>query len=79
MEELIGFVTGNNNRQKLLSLLSSKKGMDSQSIAKNMHLFKPFVDKIIKELLDKKLIEEKQGKYNLTELGISLENMIHHI
>jgi predicted transcriptional regulator len=53
MEELVGFVTGNNNRTKLLSLLGSKKDMDAERIAKIMHIFKPSVDKIIEELVEK--------------------------
>lgn len=79
MEEMMGFVTSNNNRQKLLSLLASKKELDGEHIAKNMHIFKPSVDKIIEELLEKKLIEEENGKYKLTKFGFSIEHIIHNI
>jgi predicted transcriptional regulator len=79
MEELVGFVTGNNNRTKLLSLLGSKKDMDAERIAKIMHIFKPSVDKIIEELVEKELIEKQEDNYRLTELGVNVERMIHNL
>lgn len=79
MEELVGFVTGNNNRKKLLSLLGSKKDMDAERIAKTMHIFRPSVDKIIEELVLKELIEKQEDNYRLTELGVNVERMIHNL
>lgn len=79
MEELVGFVTGNNNRKKLLSLLGSKKDMDAERIAKTMHIFRPSVDKIIEELVEKELIEKQEENYRLTELGLTIERMIHNL
>lgn len=79
MEELVGFVTGNNNRTKLLSLLGSKKDMDAERIAKTMHIFRPSVDKIIEELVEKELIEKQEDTYRLTELGVTIERMIHNL
>lgn len=79
MEELVGFVTGNNNRKKLLSLLGSKKDMDAERIAKTMHIFRPSVDKIIEELVEKELIEKQENNYRLTELGVNVERMIHNL
>ncbi|MFA0821778.1 MAG: helix-turn-helix domain-containing protein [Methanomethylovorans sp.] len=79
MEELVGFVTGNNNRKKLLSLLGSKKDMDAERIAKTMHIFRPSVDKIIEELVEKELIEKQEDNYRLTELGVNVERMIHNL
>jgi len=79
MEELVGFVTGNNNRTKLLSLLGSKKDMDAERIAKTMHIFRPSVDKIIEELVEKELIEKQEDNYRLTELGVNVERMIHNL
>ncbi len=79
MEELVGFVTGNNNRKKLLSLLGSKKDMDAERIAKTMHIFRPSVDKIIEELVEKELIEKQEDNYRLTELGVNVERIIHNL
>lgn len=79
MEELVGFVTGNNNRKKLLSLLGSKKDMDAERIAKTMHIFRPSVDKIIEELIGKELVERQGGNYRLTELGATVERIIHNL
>ncbi len=79
MEELVGFVTGNNNRKKLLSLLGSKKDLDAERIAKTIHIFRPSVDKIIEELVEKGLIERQESNYKLTELGVAVERMIHNL
>ena len=79
MEELIGFVTGNNNRMKLLSLLGSKKEMDAEHIAKTMHVFRPSVDKIIEEMMEKELLERQGDNYRLTGLGITVERTIQNI
>ncbi|WP_370573291.1 transcriptional regulator [Methanomethylovorans sp.] len=79
MEELVGFVTGNNNRKKLLSLLGSKKEMDTERIAKTIHIFRPSVDKIIEELIGKELVERQGDNYRLTDLGATVERMIHNI
>lgn len=79
MEELVGFVTGNNNRKKLLSLLGSKKEMDTERIAKTIHIFRPSVDKIIEELVEKELVERQGDNYRLTDLGATVERMIHNL
>lgn len=75
----MGFVTGNKNRQKLLALLGSKGEMDAARIAKNMHVVKPSVDKILAELVEKELISDEGGVYNLTELGTTIERSIQAI
>jgi predicted transcriptional regulator len=79
MEELVGFVTGNNNRKKLLSLLGSKKEMDTERIAKTIHIFRPSVDKIIEELVEKELVERQGDNFRLTDLGATVERMIHNL
>lgn len=79
MDELIGFITGNNNRQKLLALLGSKHQLDAEKLAKNMHIARPSVDKIVAELIDKELIEQENDVYKLTELGEALERKVHNI
>ncbi|MCQ6961748.1 winged helix-turn-helix domain-containing protein [Methanolobus chelungpuianus] len=79
MEDMIGFVTGNKNRQKLLSLLGSKHELDVDRLAKNMHIASPSVKKIIDELLEKGLIKQDNGSYSLTELGDAVEKRVRTI
>ncbi|WP_406655692.1 winged helix-turn-helix domain-containing protein [Methanolobus sp. ZRKC2] len=79
MEDLIGFVSGNKNRQKLLTLLGSKHSLDAGKMAKNMHVASPSVNKIIQELLEKNLIKQDGNSYSLTELGETVEKKIQSI
>ncbi|QLC51125.1 transcriptional regulator [Methanolobus zinderi] len=79
MEDLIGFVSGNKNRQKLLALLGSKHSLDADKMAKNMRVASPSVNKIIGELLERNLIKRDNGSYSLTELGESVEKRIQSI
>ncbi|WP_292468136.1 MarR family transcriptional regulator [Methanolobus sp.] len=79
MEELIGFVTGNKNRQKLLALLGSRHQLDAAKLAKNMHIARPSVDKIVEELIEKELVEKESDLYKLTELGEALERRVQSI
>lgn len=79
MEELMGFVTGNKNRQKLLTLLGSKHQLDAVKLAKNMHIARPSVDKIIGELIEKELVVMESDVYSLTELGETLERKVQSI
>jgi len=79
MEDMIGFVTGNKNRQKLLSLLGSKHELDVDRLAKNMHVASPSVKKIIEEMLEKGLIKQDKGSYSLTELGDAVEKRVRTI
>lgn len=79
MDELIGFVTGNSNRQKLLELLGSKNKLNGARIAKTMHIARPVTDKILEELVGKELIAKEGESYQLTELGTTVERRIHNI
>ncbi len=67
MEELIGFVASNHKASKILAVLDSKGAMDGTTIAKTTRVVG--ADKSIEELVSKKLIENKVGKYELTETG----------
>ncbi|MGP8321389.1 MAG: transcriptional regulator [Methanosarcinaceae archaeon] len=79
MDELIGFVTGNNNRQKILALLGSKGELDPARIAKTTHMVRISVDKILEELLKKELVAKEGEMYNLTALGSIVERQVHNI
>ncbi|MFW5987409.1 MAG: winged helix-turn-helix domain-containing protein [Methanohalophilus sp.] len=79
MEEIMGFVTGNTNRQKLLEMLGSKGELETSRIAKNMHLAQPSVNRLVEELMEKELIVEKEGKCSLTELGTTIERKVQNL
>jgi predicted transcriptional regulator len=79
MNELIGFVNGNNVRQKVLSLLSSKGEMEGKRIAKTLRIVYPTVAKTLEELQEKDLITKKEEIYSLSETGIKVEKMIQQI
>ncbi len=79
MEELIGFVMGNNNRQKLLSLLGSHGEMDPARIAKTMHLVPFAVNRLLSELVDRQLLVVNEGMYSLSETGSLVEKKIQFI
>lgn len=79
MNELIGFVNGNNVRQKVLSLLSSKGEMEGKRIAKTLRIVYPTIAKTLEELEEKELIAKKEEMYSLTETGTKVEKMIQQI
>jgi len=67
MEELIGFAASNHRASKILAVLDSKGAMDGATIAKTTRIVG--ANKSIEELVNKKLIENKSGRYELTETG----------
>jgi predicted transcriptional regulator len=79
MNELIGFVNGNNVRQKVLSLLASKGEMEGKRIAKTLRVVYPTIAKTLEELDEKELIAKKEEVYFLTETGIKVEKMVQQI
>ncbi|HJH32734.1 MAG TPA: transcriptional regulator [Methanosarcinaceae archaeon] len=79
MDELIGFVTGNNNRQKILALLGSKGELDPARIAKTTHMVRISVDRILKDLLEKGLVVKEGEMYQLTALGGTVERQVHNM
>ena len=79
IDELIGFVSGNNNRQKVLKLLGSKGKMSVIRIVKTARLPQHLIKNILSELVEKKLIVETNGEYQLTKLGTTLKGRIQHI
>jgi predicted transcriptional regulator len=79
VEEIMGFVTGNTNRQKLLEMLASKGELETSRIAKNMHLAQPSVKRLVEELMEKELVVENEGKCSLTELGTTIERKVQNL
>ncbi|WP_406660533.1 transcriptional regulator [Methanolobus sp. ZRKC3] len=79
MDELIGFVTGNKNRRKLLALLASRNELNGDKLAKNMRIARPSADKVLGELLDRKLVVQNDNSFSLTELGAAVEKRMQSI
>ena len=50
LNDLIGFVNGNNIRQKVLSLLSSKGEMEGKRLSKTLRVAHPTIAKTLEEL-----------------------------
>jgi predicted transcriptional regulator len=74
MEELIGFVSGNDKRDKILGLLGSQGPLDEKLISKRTRMVPRMALKILDELMEKGLVEEKERLFLLTEKGIEVEN-----
>jgi len=76
VNELIGFVNGNNLRQKVLALLASKGEMDGKRLAKTLHIAYPSVEKTLGELQEKELVSEQEGKFTLTDTGEKIQKIV---
>lgn len=79
MNELVGFVNGNNMRQKVLSLLASNGEMDRKRISKTLHIVEISMEKTLGELEEKELIVKKGEVYSLTETGVKIEKITQKI
>ena len=77
MEELIGFAASNHKAGKILAVLDSKGPMNSENIVKTARIIG--VDKIIDELIGKKLIEAAGDKYVLTDLGKQVSHRLRGV
>lgn len=76
MEELIGFVSGNDGRVRILGILGSQGAMDEKSIARRARMVPLTTAKILGELLEKGLVESNGGAFSLTKLGNDVENVM---
>ncbi len=69
MEENIGFILGNPQRERVLRVLSSKGKMTTERIAKVEHIPLQAIKRIINEMADRGIIKEEGGAWDLTEEG----------
>lgn len=74
MDELIGFVSSNDKRDKILGILSHHGTLDRELVAKRARMIPQTTGKILEELQEKGLVEEKDGNFSLTETGTEVEN-----
>jgi predicted transcriptional regulator len=76
MDKLIGFVTGNPKREKILSALDSKQAISSSRVAKTAHIIEASTEKILLELVEKGLAKSVGDTYSLTETGREIKGRI---
>ncbi|MEM2934684.1 MAG: winged helix-turn-helix domain-containing protein [Methanocellales archaeon] len=68
-EELIGYVTGNINRDRIMKILESKGAEKSEVIAKRARIPLKTAGKILMELKEKGLVEQEGENFKLTSKG----------
>ena len=68
MEELIGHITSNPNKIKVLDVLS-KKSADIRVLSKTTRIPLKMLERIIEELEADGVIEEENGQLRITEKG----------
>ncbi len=76
MEDLannMGFIMGNRQRERIVQVLGSKGQMAAEKIAKVEHIPLPAVKRVLDDLAQRKIVEEKEGSWGLTEDGLAVE------
>ncbi|MBC2698179.1 MAG: transcriptional regulator [ANME-2 cluster archaeon] len=74
MDELIGFVSSNDKRDRIMGILGHHGTLDRELIAKRARMIPLTTGKILEELQEKGLVEEKEGLFSLTLIGNEVEN-----
>lgn len=74
MDELIGFVSSNDKRDRILGIIGHQGPLDQKLIAKRARMIPRTAAKIVEELVDKGLVEENDNQFSLTEKGSEVEN-----
>ncbi|MCX8207166.1 MAG: transcriptional regulator [Methanothrix sp.] len=73
MDELMGFVLGNSQRERVIQVLGSKGPMSTEKIAKIERITPPAIRKVLQDLSERGLIEEADDAWRLTDKGVELE------
>jgi predicted transcriptional regulator len=68
-EELIGYVTGNINRDRIMKILEAKGAERSEIIAKRARIPLKTATKILLDLKEKGLVEQEGENFKLTNRG----------
>jgi Mn-dependent DtxR family transcriptional regulator len=69
----VGFIMGNKQRERIVQVLGSKGRMPAEKIAKFEHIPLPSAKRILQELAARKIVEEKEGSWGLTNDGVTIE------
>ncbi len=75
MEELIGFVAGNNLRRRVLALLATE-AQEGSVIAKKLRVGESTAIKMLDGLAEKGLVSKDGNKYQLTETGLAVDRQM---
>jgi len=73
MDELIGFVLGSKQREKVMQVLVSRGASGADRIAKMGHLTTLSVKRTLGEMAGKGLIQETGHMWDLTDLGVEVQ------
>ncbi len=76
MEENVGFILGNPQRERVLRVLSSKGKMTIERIAKVEHIPLQTIKRIMNEMAERGIIKDEGGSWNLTEMGQEVDKEI---
>jgi predicted transcriptional regulator len=76
MEENVGFILGNPQRERVLRVLSSKGKMTTERIAKVEHIPLQTIKRIMNEMAERGIIKDEGGSWNLTEMGQEVDKEI---
>jgi len=55
--------------KRIVNILSNAAGLEKQAIAKETGFNLPLISRKLRELIEKELILENEGKYSLTDKG----------
>ena len=73
MDELIGFVLGNKQREKVIQILEARGSMTSRKMAKLGRLSESSVERVLKEMEEKGLVKDENDNWSLTEMGAQIQ------
>lgn len=73
MDDMIGFVIGNSQRERVIQVLGSKGPLSMERIAKIERMTPPTIKRVLQELAEKGLIAESGGVWSLSERGVEIE------
>jgi predicted transcriptional regulator len=76
MNESIGFVLGNRQRERVVQVLGSRGALSVERIGKVERMTPIVVKRILQELAEKDLVKEAADGWALTELGGQVEKEI---
>ncbi len=72
----IGFVMGNTQRERVIQILGSKGSMTAEKIAKFERFPLQGVKRVLDDLAQRQMVNEKSGTWSLTEFGQQIEKEI---
>jgi len=78
-EELVGHLTSNPNKIKVLEVLKTRKEVEIRAISKFSRIPEKILNVVVNELKSDGIVEEAERKLRLTEKGLELFKKIKSI